>query len=927
MRNSQPVRVFTILAAAALIAVWPQPGFAQLQTPSEAARQLEYPDDASPGGIYTIDADYAFNVLDAVYYDAQSGKLSLAGHVDGRYGGHKTPYLQHLSALLAVDKPEFTLTWTADSEARVDALFNRELTEAETDQIQAGVTNMFDSSGHVNAIGAVTLANLVLSPIAGNRLPGYLGADVDSEGGAVRVSDVAPGSPAEQAGLAVGDVIQSFDGRAPLHFTEFRRLVRFSGAGSTVAIAYAREGQVRSTRIVLSADLDQARWKDASRYDALSAMLLDAGETKMANAAYALGVFNDLQRTAAGGEALGQVLRTLDLGGIYDRLRASGSGGSPPSLQESTEFGRAICSRMDDVFQLSGHPALEAFNLTMAQSSDLGPSLHAGFSAFDRALVPKVGGFLDRLFLRPQGVQVPAEVLDAVLHVHPEMVPDYLGLPPNTLLARAMFDGDYLGKRITNSPDLKIRFPRYETQYEFEHTHPGFYRARSTVRMWTSVAKMDVVQSEDRKTLAFRDARLRFNLREQSNHDDLPPQAGGYEELLTSLFDDFEREYPTFHELREASKLAAAAAWIHQQSPGVRLPAEGMVRWQGPTKMPGLIYQYLSTPDASYRNAKITWIAEGGSSLVPFPKGDVRDIPVAPNGPVVALDAGRDPTVQIPAFYESGTFSKMLHRPVDVPMVRPLTWVAEGHKGDHALETVSIMLKQIPAAGPRCIDAQRELAQAGVLARQLAQTEKAIHVLAQRNADRAVDWAALTEELQSDRENLGKRSAAVLNSLGDKARKTMEKSNGRTSTTRLILRFFDRVHKVAEDADVDSEGEVKASYGGIAFSVIAGAVKDLITQSPDNPRRGEPTIFGTLKPGVLSIGEAKILYNMMKNVYTLDKLSLYTAVKVENMEKAQATELDSIRLKLEPFDRELSDEFDALLRDVRLNAAQCSPGN
>lgn len=923
MRTIQPVHAFTILATAAVIALWAQASFAQSQAPSEAARQLEYPYDSLPGGIYTIDNDYAFNVLDAVYYDAETGQLSLAGHSDGRFGGPNIPYLQHLSALLAVDKPEFTLTWTPDSDAQVEALFTRQLTDAEIDQINAGVTSMFDSSGHVNAVGAVTLNNLVLSPIAKHVLPGYLGADVISESdGAIRVSDILPGSPAAQAGLGVGDVIQKFNGDPPLYFTEFRRLVRFSGADSTVTIDYAREGQVHSTRVVLSADVDEAPWKDATRYDALTAIFLDAGETEMAKAAYALGVFNELQHTPAVGVALGQLLRALGIGDMYDRLRAMASSGSTPTLQESTEFGRALCGRMDEVFKLSGHPALAAFNAAMSQNNDPGSGITAAFTGFDQAFVPKFVEYLDRLFLRPQGVQVPPEVLDAVLHVHPEMVPDYFGLAPNTLLARAMFDGDYLGKRIANMPDLKIQFPRYQTQYEFEHTHPVFYRAQSTFRMWLSVAKMDVVQSVDHKTLSFRDARLQFSIREQRNHNDLPHQVGGYEELLTSLFDEFEREYPTLHELREASKLAAVAAWIHQQSPGLRLPAEGMVQWRGPEKVPGLIYQYLSSPDTSYLKAKITWIAEGGVSLVPM--GDLREVPVLPGGQTIDLGVGPEAVVAIPAYYESGSLQKMLHRPIEVPTVRPLSWVSESHKGDRAMETVSIMLKEVSSMAPACIDANRELAQAAVVARRLAQTERAVHVLAQNNANRTVELEALEEELQSDREKFVKRSIAVFHSFGNKARKTMEKSNGKSRDTRVILRFFDRADKIAEGAEVNSEGEVKVSYGRATFNVIADEIKDLIEKTPDNPTRGEPTILGTLKPAVLAIDDARVLTNVLFNEATFARLEFIDDLKVEDIQKKQTAELDSLRLRLEPLERDLSNELDAVLRDVRSNTTKCS---
>jgi hypothetical protein len=923
VRISRSNRAFAILSATAMLAFWTQEGSGQSQTPNEAARQLEYPYDSTPGGIYTIDNDYTFNVLDAIYYDAQTGQLSLSGHFDGRFGGPKIPYLQHLSALLAIDKPEFTLKWTPESEARMNALFSRQLTDAEVDQINARVNSMFDSSGQVNATGAVTLTNLALSPVFKHGRPGYLGADVIPESnGAVRLIDLSPASPAEQGGLAIGDVIREFNNSLPLNSSEFRRLVRFGGADNTARIEYVRDGQVHNVQLILSSDVDEAPWDYATRYDAVTAIVLEAGEAEMAKAAYALGVFNAQQGgTPAVGESLGQLLRALGIGGIYDRLRAIASQGSTPTLNESIEFGRAVCGRMDELFKLGGHPALTAFNAAISQGTDPGAGITSCFGAFDHAFLPKFGEYLDRIYLRPQGVQVPPDVLDAVLDVHPEMVPDYLGIAPNTLLARAMFDGDYLGKRLANRPDLKIQLPRYETQYEFERTHPAFYRTQATFRMWISVATMDVVQSADRKTLTFRAAKLRFNMREQRNHVDLPHQVGGYEELLTSLFDDFERGYPTLHELREASKLAEAAAWINQKSPGLRLPAYGMVQWRGPVKMPGLLYQYLSSPDASYLKATITWIAEGGVSLVPM--SDIKDIPVVSNAQAIDLGVGPAAVVAIPTYYTSDSFQKMLQKPIEVPMVRPLGWVSESHKGDRALESVSIMLKQLPAAGPGCVDANRELAQAAVVARRLAQTERAIHVLAQNNANRIADFEALKEELQRDREKFASRSVEVFHSFSAKARKTMEKSDGKSRDTRLILRFFDRTDKIAEDAGVNSEGEGTASFRRATLNVMKDSIKDLLTSAPDNPSGGEPTILGTLKPGVLAIDDARVLTNVLFNEATFARLEFIDDLKMEDMQRKEAVELDSLRVKLEPLERELSNELGTLLHDVSPKAANC----
>jgi S1-C subfamily serine protease len=55
---------------------------------------------------------------------------------------------------------------------------------------------------------------------------------------------VAPGSPAERAGLAVGDRVTTIDGMSIRDQADM--LSRFAAAGSTVAVAVERKGRLLS---------------------------------------------------------------------------------------------------------------------------------------------------------------------------------------------------------------------------------------------------------------------------------------------------------------------------------------------------------------------------------------------------------------------------------------------------------------------------------------------------------------------------------------------------------------------------------------------------------------------------------------------------------------------------------------------------------
>lgn len=67
------------------------------------------------------------------------------------------------------------------------------------------------------------------------------------------VMDVAAGGAANKAGLAVGDVILSLDGKSPrtLSLADARRMLRSSPAGTTVAVEVRRAGRTRSLPLVL----------------------------------------------------------------------------------------------------------------------------------------------------------------------------------------------------------------------------------------------------------------------------------------------------------------------------------------------------------------------------------------------------------------------------------------------------------------------------------------------------------------------------------------------------------------------------------------------------------------------------------------------------------------------------------------------------
>jgi S1-C subfamily serine protease len=79
----------------------------------------------------------------------------------------------------------------------------------------------------------------------------FLGVSVaDATGGAL-VQAVEPGSPAAAAGIQVGDLITSVDGKAIANGTVLQQVIRSEKSGATVTIAITRNGSPTTVKATL----------------------------------------------------------------------------------------------------------------------------------------------------------------------------------------------------------------------------------------------------------------------------------------------------------------------------------------------------------------------------------------------------------------------------------------------------------------------------------------------------------------------------------------------------------------------------------------------------------------------------------------------------------------------------------------------------
>ncbi len=661
-------------------------------TPAQAAKLLEVPLDV-PHGVYTLDREYDFNVLDAVYYDEGSRQISLVGHRDEHFKGPQIPYLQHLATLLENPTPKFTLNLTPESFRRASAFFNWSPSLQQADKFNKQLYDIIDSHGNVTANGRFMLPAFGVYPVHDNKTPGYLGVETSlTKDGLTAVASVAPNSPAAKVGIIPGDWITFFDDgpilsptdRPVYHPLDLAHRVRFAGAGTTLNVTYQRGAQVYQKAVTLTAD-SKDRWLGFTRYDALAALYRAAGDERAAGAIEAFALLKD---SPMGNPALA---RTLAKFSAVLNL-------TPQSSPEAR--GQAISRRLDEIFAFPGNPVLAAYNTSFARTRDAAAAIHPALAKMDAALIPKALELLERPLNQPEGFQIPPEVVDGLWNVRAEMTPEYRGVPADSLLARAMFDGDYLTKRLTNRPDLKLQFPTYQTEFEYRRTH-GLNKDDGAFRTWISVAKLDVAQSSSGDTLEFHNVQMRYNIRKLGKDGiDLPnQQPNGYEDLLTSLYTDFAQEYPALHELREIAKLTAAAAWLTGKTPSVRLPRDGAVKWRGPAKVPGLAYTYLYNRD---RKLFYQMVVEGGVNLnlEPFlwPSTGVVDARGTPGGGAPAHGAPLIPTSASVVDLRA-SFGGYLTAPPDSS--RAIGWVVRTDAPQGNRQSVSLRLNSISAGAPQ----------------------------------------------------------------------------------------------------------------------------------------------------------------------------------------------------------------------------------
>jgi hypothetical protein len=465
---------------------------------------------------------------------------------------------------------------------------------------------------------------------------------------------------------------------------------------------------------------------------------------------------------------------------------------------------------------------------------------------------------------------------------------------------------------------------------------------------------MNAPESPDGRTLAFRDVRMRFNVRELgANGRDLPNRPGGYEELLTSLYEPLSRQYFTLHELQEAAKLAAAARWISARAPSFRLPKAGRTAWTGPAQAPGMLYFYLY-PDSS-RRTHVKMIATGGVSLVPFPQenvsnpfaGDASVVDLTQSSLVAPATVTELPETDLPVLPgvingapQNSAMRSILARKICVPSPVPPAFIGAATRGAMAYQSIAVALDSLTAAPAdidRASDLRRKLDAARLLAQRVRTTERALTILNGDLSRSAVGLAALQSELRKDRAEFIHHAAEGLEEAGDDMRGQLERADGLNPDASSMLatmstskNLFD-IHTFLtrlEDGGLSPEA-IEKMPDGPTLDVIKKAAEEFGYHGEEHVDVSAPfSEASVVGPGghfsapayLEMIGDLKTISALWHVEADFAKLEFISDAHFEHLDTEGAASRAALEEKLLPLYRQLSAQLNAALADPAVKA-------
>jgi tetratricopeptide (TPR) repeat protein len=368
-------------------------------------------------------------------------------------------------------------------------------------------------------------------------------------------------------------------------------------------------------------------WAGMDRYDVIASILGGAGKSDAERVSIAFGhLYRAIQRSDSGRmqDALFETLAAMQLVEKMGQIKQMTSRGEISSERGVYLISRAVCERLDAIFEFAGSPTTAEYEAQVRRGVKASTALQPAFKKFDQYLLPYLKRVVAQQEQQAGEAVIPLEGIKYMIGVAPEVVPEFREVDARTQLARIMLEADYLGKKLINLPASE-GIPGYMNEFAWNRAHPRpGARPNGNHHLWISIDKIDARRAPDNSAIDLASVQMRFNIRAKGRDGkDQPAVPGGYEDLLTSLYPEFAMRFPVLHELEEAAKLGAVAAWIRSQDPALVLPETGLYAYKAPSRLPGVIFLTMAVVQS--KNApNSVFSAMGGVTMAPFGRGNAN---------------------------------------------------------------------------------------------------------------------------------------------------------------------------------------------------------------------------------------------------------------------------------------------------------------
>jgi hypothetical protein len=210
------------------------------------------------------------------------------------------------------------------------------------------------------------------------------------------------------------------------------------------------------------------------------------------------------------------------------------------------------------------------------------------------------------------GMPLSNEMVRRVYDVEPGQV-DLLfkNVRPDSHLGRIFYEADYVGKTLDLSQRVLQTLPGHRPVADLMSSLP--FQRHVYLRFVFVPDEVPLFVAEGGAEVGFGASRVKLTCYAESaaGQEKLTPEelaaiqgrADAYVGQVVESYDDYARQYPSLHKLREAAKVIALAKWLNDRKIALRTGASSAPAWTPPARIPAIVDFSMSFSPAGTQGA------------------------------------------------------------------------------------------------------------------------------------------------------------------------------------------------------------------------------------------------------------------------------------------------------------------------------------